>query len=72
VAADLRQHDVSNEVCSDAWLKLDGEASATLGAAGSDNTTATDSLHADEKAVSLFAACNGWLVSTFHGDLLLK
>lgn len=50
---------------------LDGDASAAFGAAGINHAAATDRFHANPKSVCFLAACDGRLVSTFHGNSLL-
>jgi hypothetical protein len=56
----------------DVRLRLDREARTAFGATGSDDATATDRFHTNEKTVSFFTASDGWLIGTFHDDLLLK
>lgn len=48
---------------------LNGDSGATLGATCIDDRAATGGFHADAKAVGLFAAGDGRLVSAFHNKL---
>lgn len=49
---------------------LDGQALATLGAAGVDHGAAATGLHADQKTMGTRAADLGRLISTFHFEIL--
>ena len=52
---------------------LDGDACATFGAAGVNHASTANGFHANSESVRFFAACDGWLIGTFHNwSLLMK
>ena len=49
------------------WAEtLDSESGTALGATRPDNSSASECLHANQKAMGALSLDYGWLVSTFH------